>query len=28
LVLNLKDGIAKISGSVRTTIAPAGKSIK
>jgi lipopolysaccharide transport protein LptA len=28
LVLNLKDGIAKISGSVRTTITPAGKSIK
>ena len=28
LILNLKDGIAKISGSVRTTIAPAGKSLK
>ena len=28
LVLNLKDGIAKISGSVRTTIAPSRKSIK
>jgi lipopolysaccharide export system protein LptA len=28
LVLDLKEGIAKISGSVRTTIAPTGKNLK
>jgi hypothetical protein len=27
-VLDLKEGIAKISGSVRTTIAPTGKNLK